>query len=83
MRRYEKTRPRNEALDLEVYALAALASLGTPVLQNLGGYVEQVRREGEKVRAERSGESSEPKPEAQTGKRALPRQRGGWVQRWR
>jgi phage terminase large subunit GpA-like protein len=35
VREYVKTRPRNEALDLEVYALAALYSLGTQTVKGL------------------------------------------------
>lgn len=35
VREYVKTRPRNEALDLEVYALAALYSLGTKAVKGL------------------------------------------------
>lgn len=35
LRIYVKTRPRNEALDMEVYALAALYSLGSQALRDL------------------------------------------------
>jgi phage terminase large subunit GpA-like protein len=35
VREYVKTRPRNEALDLEVYALAALYSLGSQTVRDL------------------------------------------------
>jgi phage terminase large subunit GpA-like protein len=35
VREYVKTRPRNEALDLEVYALAALYSLGSQTVREL------------------------------------------------
>jgi phage terminase large subunit GpA-like protein len=35
VREYVKTRPRNEALDLEVYALAALYSLGSQTIRDL------------------------------------------------
>jgi phage terminase large subunit GpA-like protein len=38
---YQKTRPRNEALDLEVSSLAALAYLGPRIMDNLAGYAER------------------------------------------
>lgn len=41
-RTYAKTRPRNEALDLEVYALAALIAMGPGVVNNLGNLVDQL-----------------------------------------
>lgn len=53
VRSYEKKQGvRNEALDLEVYAFAALVQLGTPVRDNLGGYVDRAKAEGEKRRAD-------------------------------
>lgn len=48
-RRYEKTRPRNEALDLEVYALAALRALPKRIRSNLGELAQRVA-EGASVR---------------------------------
>jgi phage terminase large subunit GpA-like protein len=39
---YVKTRPRNEALDLEVYNLAALAHLGPGIMDNLGNFADQL-----------------------------------------
>lgn len=41
-RTYEKTRPRNEALDLEVYAMAALIILGPGTVNNLGNLVDEL-----------------------------------------
>lgn len=77
VRSYEKIRPRNEALDLEVYALAALVSLGTPVLQSLGRFVEHAQAEGAKVRAAET-------PDPAAAQRAPARRpRSGWVSGWR
>lgn len=42
IRRYVKTRPRNEALDLEVYALAALRYMPARVRNNLGEIADRV-----------------------------------------
>jgi phage terminase large subunit GpA-like protein len=50
IREYVKTRPRNEALDLEVYSLAALYSLGEMVRRSL------------KDRADRLAKGEEPDP---------------------
>lgn len=71
VRRYEKTRPRNEALDLEVYALAALFSLGATVVESLGVWAASIAAE--------AVEKPEPEPERQPS-----RPRGStWVQGWR
>lgn len=40
--RYRKIRPRNEALDLEVYCLAALQSLGSAVFDHLERWVKKI-----------------------------------------
>lgn len=77
VRSYEKTRPRNEALDLEVLCLAALLSLGTPTLKNLGNMVDSVRAEGARLRDE------EPAPKAEASRRSVPSRRRGWVSGWR
>lgn len=80
VRRYEKpAHRRNEALDLEVMNLAALISLGTPVIEALGVYVERVQAEGAKLRAE-----AEDKPATlPRAARPSPVRRGGWVNGWR
>lgn len=54
-RRWKQIRDRNEAIDLEVYALAALHALGEGVRGQLGAYVEGVRkgRSGVAVRPRR------------------------------
>jgi phage terminase large subunit GpA-like protein len=77
IRSYEKIRPRNEALDLEVYALAALARLGAPALRDLGVLAERA-----------SAESATPAPApsgAQTavvGPAIVPRG-ASWMGGWR
>ena len=43
-RRWKQIRDRNEAIDLEVYALAALHALGEGVLAHLKEYAEAVRK---------------------------------------
>jgi phage terminase large subunit GpA-like protein len=82
VRYYEKTRPRNEALDLEVYALAALHSLGTAVTQSLGARVERANADGAAVRA--AIDAGEPEPAPTAPVRGAGRRRGGgWVNSWR
>lgn len=54
VRRYEKTRPRNEALDLEVYALAALRALPKRIRSNLGELAERVASGASIQRSSRS-----------------------------
>ncbi|HEX6924340.1 MAG TPA: terminase gpA endonuclease subunit, partial [Longimicrobiaceae bacterium] len=81
VRRYEKTRPRNEALDLEVLCLAALVSMGTPVIQSLGTYAEKVRVEGAKRREQEEGAKKAEAPAAPP--RPAVRRPKGWVRGWR
>ncbi len=72
---------RNEALDLECYALAALLSLGDTVVRNLGTWVERVREQGEKARAEaEEGRPPAPKPQAPAAP-TIPRI-AGWIHAW-
>jgi phage terminase large subunit GpA-like protein len=57
---------RNEALDLEVYAYAALVSLTTVVLDNLGTYAKRVQAEGAaKVPEPAQSDEPEAPPEPQ------------------
>lgn len=75
VREYKATRDRVEALDLEVYNLAALVGMGPVVLKNLGIWAEKV---AEVV------EEEEPIP----GQKASPRvpkapRPAGWVNSWR
>jgi phage terminase large subunit GpA-like protein len=53
IREWVKTRERNEALDLEVYALAALYILGPVLLKSLGDRARRFAKTVEVVRAER------------------------------
>lgn len=73
VREYVKTRARNEALDLEVYNLAALYSLGPQMVRRL------------KELAEEAAEPPEPdageKPKAP--ERGPAPRRSGWVEGWR
>jgi phage terminase large subunit GpA-like protein len=64
-------RERDEAIDLEVYALAALHALGDPVVRRLGELAEELSRPPD----EDPPKSERPGPP--------PRRRGGWVQSWR
>jgi len=76
VRKWEKVRERNEALDLEVYSLAALRILGDVVIGNLGKRAEQFARPiAKKV--------PEPDPPPPPRRRTSVRGgiRGGWVSR--
>jgi len=72
VRVWRKIRERNEALDLEVYSLAALHILGPTVIGSLGGRAEEFSRRPDQ-------ESVAPRA---TDLRK-PRRGGGWVDRWR
>jgi phage terminase large subunit GpA-like protein len=74
VREYVKTRTRNEALDLEVYALAALYTAGPWRLKALG-----------ELAKEMSTPPGTPKPEAETTQSTglrRPAGGGGWVKSW-
>jgi phage terminase large subunit GpA-like protein len=78
IREYIKTRARNEALDLEVYALAALYVLGQAAIRKLGEYAAALRLPPGDPPAGGGGQSG--------GDGGGPgRQSGGssWVQGWR
>jgi phage terminase large subunit GpA-like protein len=76
VREYIKTRARNEALDLEVYALAALYVLGQATIRKLGEMAEALKKPPEKP-PEGGGT-------APAGGSARPsRQGSNWVQGWR
>lgn len=81
---YEKTRPRNEALDCTVYALAALASLGRV---DLGKIVDELQPDVEDVAPENYKKEPAPEPAAprQTFVRpSKPRITGsGWTNGWK
>jgi phage terminase large subunit GpA-like protein len=76
VREYIKTRARNEALDLEVYALAALYVLGQATIRKLGELAEALKKPPEKP-PDNSGGGSAPAG-------GIPRKQGSsWVQGWR
>lgn len=80
---YVKTRDRNEALDLEVYALAALHTLGITVRTQLGQYAKQLRES-----AVPPGEDAPGAPDTTLKKQALGKlrrkgPRSSWVNRFR
>lgn len=70
IRSYEKTRVRNEALDLEVYNLAALHSLGAMMINSLGTFAAALD-----VEPDPEPESPHPTP--------APRPSGGWLSGWK
>jgi phage terminase large subunit GpA-like protein len=80
LRDWIKTRERNEALDLEVYALAALYIGGAMFIRSLGDRAERLSRPG-------TAPVAEPEPgtptAAEPGNIAPRRPRGGWIDSWR
>lgn len=76
VREYIKTRARNEALDLEVYALAALYVLGQATIRKLGEMAEALKKPPEKP-----PEGGGPTPAG--GSPRPSRQGSNWVQGWR
>jgi phage terminase large subunit GpA-like protein len=81
---WEKVRARNEALDLRVYAMAALDAL-KPNFQQIAAMLE---REAEKIEHPPQVEAEKPKPgppqnvlPPQVRRPAIPRQ--GWVNSWK
>jgi phage terminase large subunit GpA-like protein len=78
VREYIKTRARNEALDLEVYALAALYSLGQRRIRQLGELAETLKQ------TTREGEARETQANVrQNALRAMRSNGSGWVNGWR
>jgi phage terminase large subunit GpA-like protein len=82
-REYVKTRERNEALDLEVYCLAALYTLGEHARKRLGAMAEKLG--GTRKPAPEEATPEEPaRPVRKTPRIVPPRKpRGGWVGGWR
>jgi phage terminase large subunit GpA-like protein len=74
VREYVKTRARNEALDLEVYALAALYTAGPWRLKALGELAKQMSAPPDEVKPQGEGNQG-------TGSRR-PTGGGGWVKSW-
>ena len=91
--RYTKIRPRNEALDLEVYNLAVLQSLGRAVFDHLERWVKKIEVEAQTMPAGTAADDT-PDPPAPAAEDESPRtqairrltqrpKRGGWVNRWK
>ena len=66
---------RDEAIDLEVYALAALYSLGDPLVKRLGKMADKLREPIEEEQEEEEPEAAPaPKPR---------RKKSGWAYGWK
>jgi phage terminase large subunit GpA-like protein len=87
VREYIKRRARNEALDLEVYALAALYLLGGVAIRKLGELAEKLQESDDpEAKQVRPGQMSAAGQAA--GRQTIPRTYGvnsssGWVDGWR
>jgi phage terminase large subunit GpA-like protein len=80
VREYVKTRARNEALDLEVYALAALYVLGQATLRRLGELAEDLKKPPEEPGGGNKGGSG---GDAGPGRGRSGGGRGSnWVNKW-
>jgi phage terminase large subunit GpA-like protein len=89
---YKKMRARNEALDLEVYNLAALHSQGRVVYEHLDRWVKKIEVEA-KTMPDGTAADDTPDPAAPADDEDSPRKqavrrlsrppRAGWVNRWR
>jgi phage terminase large subunit GpA-like protein len=84
IREYRPLRDRNEAIDLYVYALAALYSLGRGVVDHLGQLAARLGPAPGAVQtsAEAPRSLAEPPPAPPRG-RSRPRGSGGWLHSWR
>lgn len=81
VREYVKTRARNEALDLEVYALAALYVLGQATLRRLGEMAEELKKPpGGPDGGNTGGTGGDPGSGRGPAGRSRP---SNWVQGWR
>lgn len=81
VREYVKMRARNEALDLEVYALAALYVLGQGVLRHLGQLAEDLNKPPDDTPGGDGGSSGTPQGGA-PGPRGGQGKQSGWVYGW-
>jgi phage terminase large subunit GpA-like protein len=79
MPQYKQIRTRNEAIDLDNYALAALHILGRAVTEHLEGWVKRVETEGKR---EEGSVAEEDEAKEEKHPRARGRRRRGFVQRW-
>lgn len=80
VRRYKQIRPRNEAIDLYVYGLAALHTLPRGVRDDLGGEARRLKEEAERVQqdATKPGDA----PVVQKNERTQP-VTNPWAYAWR
>jgi phage terminase large subunit GpA-like protein len=78
VREWVKLRDRNEAFDLEVYALAALHICGPTVLRTLG----ERAAEFSKPAPEAKPRAGVPAPEGTEPEPTIPRRRKSWVTGW-
>lgn len=86
VREYVKIRERNEGLDLEVYALAALYMLGRATVQRLGQYAIDLSTsfEGEKINTPPDDEPPPPPPRPVKPQNYLRGYGGkGWLNSWK
>jgi len=87
VRKYKQVRPRNEAIDLGVYNLAALYWLGANVYERLDRWVQKIEAEAalSKKRQDEPDEVTEAQKDEEKvlGKRPKRKRRGGFVDRWR
>jgi phage terminase large subunit GpA-like protein len=74
IRKYIQIRTRNEAIDLEVLALAALHALGPGVMDNLGTLARRMTAKGEALKQK----ESVPTPSKESKRREK-----SWLNRWR
>lgn len=90
VREYKQVRDRNEAIDLEVLALAALHTLGAAVRNQLPGFVKAVEGRGKEDRENRrfpemkeASRGNEGERSTGRGARTRPVRRvGGWATSW-
>jgi len=85
VRRYRQVRVRNEAIDLEVLALAALGSLGAGVRDHLDRWVAAVAEAGQSSTpsVDRTPPPPPRSPEEETHEAPHTPRRRGFVHRWR
>ena len=83
VREYAKVRDRNEAIDLYVYALAALHYLGSAVTDRLPYWVTLASKPAPAPVTAHPEPATVVVPEARAPMRAAKLPRRGWVDRWR
>lgn len=82
IRRYIKIRERNEALDLEVYSLAALYTLTRASIQQLGALAAAHAKKGAELAEKKiAGDTGAPEPPKRPSRPK--KNRSGWVHGWK